>query len=186
MRIGVDIDGVIADFVGSFLPRLNEVCTCGFDQIVSHDFRNNVCVDEALYKELWNEEVENGKIYEHLSPLPYVCEALQYLAEHHEIFVISSRKENSRQATGAWLRRYGMPFAQLQLAKNKREKVEMMIRCDLIIEDELDIARMVEAKGVPVILFDYPWTKVGQRITRVTGWDEAVKEIGRIVAGHTY
>lgn len=183
MRIGVDIDGVIADFVAAFLPELNRICACSRDQIVSHDFRNNVYMDEESYKTLWEDLVDDGRIYEKLVPVGGAQNALRDLAENHEILVISSRSGNSREATEAWLRKYGIPFARLEVGKSKREKVDMMARCDLVLEDELDIARMVAARGVPVILFDYPWNQVGDRIRRVKGWEEAAEEIQRI-RGH--
>lgn len=66
------------------------------------------------------------------------------------------------------------------MAENKREKIELMCTCDLIIEDELEIARMASAKGVFVLLFDYPWTRIGGNIKRVKNWDQAVKEIRTI------
>ena len=179
MKIGIDIDGVIADFVGSFLPKLNKICDCKFHEIVSHDFKNNVSVDETAYKRLWKEEVGKCKIYEALLPIKGAKEGLAYIADNHEIKIISSRGENSRQITENWLNKNNIPFSSLELVQNKRQKVLLMMNCDLIIEDELEIARMLDSLGKQVILFEYPWTKECEKTKRVKNWDEVMKLIDK-------
>ena len=177
MKIGIDIDGVIADFVGSFLPKLNKICDCNFHEIVSHNFRNNISVDINAYDSLWNEEVIEGKIYKILKPINGAIEALNRLSQNHVINIISSRGENSRKITENWLLHNNIPFSSLELVQNKRDKVLLMMDCDLIIEDELEIARILESLGKQVILFDYPWTKECIKTKRVNNWDEILRII---------
>jgi len=175
VKIAIDIDGVIADFVGAFLPKLNTICRCGFEDIIHYDFKENIPVDETEYAQLWCEEVTKGRIYEVLVPVEGAKVALEHLAEKHKILLISTRKRALKETTLKWLRDNGIPFHELHLVENRKEKIAMMSECDVAIEDDLEVARMVQRMGICTLLFDYPWNRIAKTIKRVNSWAEAVE-----------
>jgi len=174
VKIGIDIDGVIADFVGAFLPKLNTICRCGFEDIIHYDFKENIPVDETEYEQLWQEEVSNGRIYDRLVPVEGAKVALEHLSEKHNILLISTRKRVLKEMTLKWLRDNEIPFHELHLVENRKEKIAMMSDCDIVIEDDLEVARMVQQRGVRILLFDYPWNRIAKAIKRVNSWGEAL------------
>ena len=130
-----------------------------------------------MYDELWDEEVRQGKIFGLLEPIEGSRKIVGQLVEKHEVHLITSRPEKAHQVTRDWLAKNGIRYTSLQMAHDFNDKIQKMCMYDIVIEDELEVARVIESKGVPVILFDYPWNRIGQRIKRVKDWQEAVEQI---------
>jgi len=176
MKIGIDIDGIIADFVSSFLPYLNKYCKCKVEDIVSYDFEKNIDISHENIEKLWK-EVESNKIYSDLSLVKNSKMALEILARENRIYLISSRKKESHKDTLTWLRRNKIPFDRLILTNGLKDKISSMKKCDIVIEDSLEVARILEAQGIPVLLFEYPWSRIGKKIKFVKNWKQAIKQI---------
>lgn len=176
MKIGIDIDGIIADFVSYFLPKLNKYCKCSFSDIVNYDFEKNIDINKEDIKKLW-EECDKYKIYKELKIVKGSVGALKKLVKKHDIILITSRHKKHKKDTLHWLKKNEIKFTKLMMASDIKEKVNMMSKCDLVIEDSLEVARMVEAREIPVLLFDYPWNKIGQRIKRIRSWEQVLKEV---------
>lgn len=179
MVIGIDIDGVIADFVGSFLPKLNKYCKCKFRDIIDYDFEKNINVNisAATIKKLWR-EVEKKKIYRELRLIKGSIEALNKLAKSNTIILITNRKKVNQKDTVLWLKRHKIPFEKLVVADSRREKIFEMKKCDIVLEDSLEIARILGALGKTVLLFDYPWNSMNKNIIRIEDWKQAIDRIG--------
>jgi uncharacterized HAD superfamily protein len=179
MKIGIDIDGVIADFVGSFLPKLNKYCKCDFKDIIDYDFEKNININISAIqiKKLW-QEVEKDKIYKELRLIKGSIESVKKLAKSNTIILITNRRKINQKDTLFWLRRHRIPFAKLVVADNRKEKILEMKKCDIILEDSLEIARILSALSKPVLLFDYPWNRINKNITRIKDWKEALNKVG--------
>ena len=179
MRIGIDIDGVIADFVGTFAPMFKKIGGCDFDQIVNYNFKNNTRGIDQGYAKLWGEQVESGKIYEQLKPVEGSKEFFCELFQKHEIILISSREEQFREVTENWLKRKGIAYNELELVGHDlRGKIDKMCTCDVVFEDQLEVARIVAARGITVVLLDYPWNSISDNVIRVKDWKEVREKLG--------
>lgn len=178
MILGIDIDGVIADFVGSFLPKLNKYCKCEVKDIVDYDFEKNISINisEAELIELWR-VVEEDKIYKKLGLIKGSIKALNKLAKNNTIKLITNRKEVNKKDTVLWLKRHKIPFTELIVAENRKEKILEMRKCDIVLEDSLGIARILSVLGKPVLLFDYPWNRMNKNIIRIKDWKQAINKI---------
>ena len=178
MKIGVDIDGVIADFVGSFLPLLNKYCECKLEDIINYDFEKNININitQEENKKLWK-EIEKNRIFKELKLIKGCQAALKKISKGNTIIQISSRKKKVHIDTVKWLRKNKIPFAKLELVDNIKSKVSKMIGCDIILEDNLEVARMLGAKGKLVLLFVYPWNIISRNVMRVKNWTQAEQQI---------
>jgi len=176
MKIGIDIDNVIADFARAFLPRLAKHCKCSFEDVVSYDFHKNFDISDRKFKRLWN-KIEKDKIYNELALIKGAHNALSKLSKKNKIILITSRKKRFYRQTLKWLKKHKLPFAKLEVVGSTKEKIDKMSRCELVLEDDLEVARMIESKGVQVVLFNYPWNKIGRKIKRVNNWQQAIKFI---------
>lgn len=103
--------------------------------------------------------------------------ALLKISKNNNIVLISVREKKLKNQTLKWLKIHNVPFVKLILVNTVKEKLAKMISCDLVIEDCLEVARMVKAHGVPVLLFDYPWNRIGKNIIRVKDWIQVQKFI---------
>ncbi|MFA5093330.1 MAG: hypothetical protein WC543_05260 [Candidatus Omnitrophota bacterium] len=180
MKIGVDIDGVVADFVGSFLPELNKYCNCSSEDIVNYDFEKNIKINitDSQNKELWG-IINKNKLYSKLKLIKGCEIALSDIIKNNSIILISSRKKEIRGDTLAWLKKYKISFSKLKLFDSKKEKIKAMSKCDIVLEDDLEVARALSALDVQVLLFDYPWNRIGSNIKRIKSWGQALKIIKR-------
>lgn len=175
MRIGVDIDGVLADSLPLWVQELN------------HFFNKNkqikdVCLyDIAKSFDLTPEEVETfaaqrGRfIMSAPAPMKDAAHYLKMLKKQHSIYIITARSEMYRTETEGWLRRHGMLYDELLLVgKHEKDEAALETGLQLMIEDTLEIALRLSALGIPVFLLDAPHNQMAlpELICRKYSWLE--------------
>lgn len=180
MRIGVDIDGVIADTFPLLIREMNDY------------FRTNIKFkdidDYNIFKIYGITKIDMYRFVrereEILISQPAVKDNadkyLKLLNKKHTICIISARKEKYLLQTRIWLQKHHIPFENLLLIgqHDKRETSKRM-NIALLLEDNLKNACQVSACGIPVILLDAPYNK-GQLtplIRRSQSWQEVYKII---------
>lgn len=185
--LGVDIDGCMADFVGScFLPVANDLFGTGFvpEDVTDWDF--GVCLgltpeqvaqvwtaDELVLRYLYAHKFEMG--------LKLVEEAM---ASGREVAYITARglpipgipgmddyhyKQAVRLNTSEWF--YDMPQASMIFAFDKIG-IAKVLGCTEFVEDNAKTALRLAEEGIKVILPDWPYNQEAEHplITRVGGW----------------
>ena len=147
--LGVDLDGICADFLGA----------CAFlEEKLGH--RNLWPALRSARHPEWLEEILTGyqydrSLYSALNPIPYAASSLTRLAEPVEIVYITARPMFAKQDTLLWLERHGFPGGLVinvrgndKVAAAKRERV------DVFIEDRLMYANPLASAGIFVNLLD--------------------------------
>ena len=180
MNIGFDIDGVISDFVKTFIElveikygiKLNE------EDIYCHDLNlvlgitkneRNQLITETLKKDL----ALNRGAKETLAKL---------FSEGHKIYLLTARYGALLEGTKTWLEKNGVTYSQL-LHLCEGQKYLADIDIDVIVEDCLLDALEWTQKTKYVLLFDHPWNQtknVKKLVKRVRDWDEIYREIKQI------
>ena len=205
MRIGVDLDDVIAVCAVPYLKRfaqeykvdLPDEKEIGWhllremDQRVSADERDRFRI--KLYDGTFFSELD---IYE---DCPTVLEKL--VQRGQEIYFITARAERRRMVTETWLRekrildhakavhlkpmgdfRPDYPRGRYDAQGSAQYKVRLAqeLAIDVFCEDDTLIAKALADAGIRVLLFDHPWNRDvrHERITRVSGWSEAGALLG--------
>jgi len=200
MRIGVDLDDVIAVCAVPYLKRfaqeykvdLPDEKEIGWhllremDQHVSADERDRFRI--KLYDGTFFSKLD---IYE---DCPIVLERL--VQRGHEVYFITARAERRRTVTETWLRekrildyakavhlkpmgdfRPDYPRGRYDAEGSAQYKVRLAqeLGIDVFCEDDTLISKALAAADIRVLLFDHPWNRDVQheRITRVAGWSEA-------------
>ncbi len=175
MRIGVDIDGVLADSMPLWVDELNRY------------FNKNKRVKEIhLYDICQTYEISEQDLYQFLKtrgphlmsrPLP-VQDAPHYLnviKQTHEIYIVTARDERYRQETGEWLQNHSLPYDELLLL-GSHDKIGPCLENNLklLVEDTLEIGLQVSAAGVPVLLLDAPYNQgaLPELVYRKRSWQE--------------
>ncbi len=178
MRIGLDIDNVIRDWVTSLIYNFR--CDFPNENIEikpTFDIAQWSTIGQRIYKYAFEEKPL--EIYLSALPMPGAIEYLNELKlDSHRIVLISNQpNEKTRAFTNIWLGRYSIPFDELHYTSRKWE-----VKCDIFVDDYLknieDYRKHVE---VPCIVFDAPWNaNSSPRFYRAYGWKELYSIIKRI------
>jgi uncharacterized HAD superfamily protein len=186
MKIAIDIDEVLVDFVTNFLR--------------DHNRRRGTALskeDISSYRmwELWGETKEesdrsfeefyNSELFRNLEPAKESIWAVNNLSKDHELHIISSRPETIHEFTRSWVQKHfpncfsGIHFSKKRPVNGKslkKAEISAGLGVDLIIEDSLEYAKECAERGIRVLLFDAPWNqseKLPHRVYRVFSWTEA-------------
>lgn len=201
MRIGIDIDDVIAKTGQVFYQKINEHfgLKIDFTKVPSYDY-----VDKEVLKKGYtpqefytflNKMQLTSTYHNELDLRRGFLKIVKRLYEKgHLLYLISNRHVLILPYTTVWLKKIGIlpylsgvvhnsytqkPYGSFKVREAKRLKL------DLFLEDALDYALPMAQSGVPVILFDRPWNqaqKIPANVYRVNDWKEANKVIKQITA----
>lgn len=179
LKIGVDIDGVIADLVSAMLPLLSKAC--GYN--VTHADITKYDIGKAL-----NIEKHMGGIWkavytdEFLIKVPLIDGSLNGLGSipDQSIIFITGRPEPTRSITDMWLKNNNIDSYELRFSTKGKH-----LNCDgidVFIDDYYEEASNVSATGIPTLLFDQPWNQgpVDGNMKRVKDWTEITEYITRM------
>lgn len=188
MRIGIDIDEVIADTLTAMIEFHNSV--------YETDLRRT---DFGSYRfwETWGGTHEEAiqKVFDFfatdhfasISPVAGSLSALTILKERgHNLFAITGRHSELVEKTEQWVFHYFPEvFSEIHFVNTfsltqpvrKKSAVCKQLGVTLMIEDDIDHARDCAAQGIDTILLDYPWNQgeVPTNVYRVSSWDDVIR-----------
>ena len=174
MKIGIDIDGVISDFVKDFIIVVKK--EYGLDlreqDIYAHDLFLVLGITEEEAMELIRKNLIRD-----LDLIPGVKESLDKLRNENEIYLLTARPDDLNNITKDWLKRKEIPYDEL-IHLNEGEKHQVNLGLDIIVEDNLKDAIRWLNKSNKVIILDHPWNRslnVRKLFLRAFNWQEIVE-----------
>jgi uncharacterized HAD superfamily protein len=190
MKIGIDIDEVLANTMSNFLDFHNEMygTDATRDEITDYYFDGLFhWTREENFKRF--DEFYKTRFFEDIVPVEGAADGIKSLQQLGTLYVITSRPLYIKEQTLKWLTRYfgdDLPevyFAHLDGAGTKADLCDQL-GIDLLIEDSLEFAEACAAKNVQVLLMDAPWNRreLADNITRVYNWDEILTKVATIHA----
>lgn len=152
MRIGVDLDDVLADLI----PEL----------IATHREMHGVALhlEDATSWDVFPPDVHDrvrAQGYARLQPKPGACDFMRWLTQRHEAHIVTYRNDAARPVTMAWLRTH-LPGCHGEVHFTGGSKVGACrrLRIELLIDDSCNqIPAVTEALGIPGILLDTAMNK---------------------------
>jgi len=203
MRIGVDLDDVVAECARPYLRRFAEEFgvelprDAGWHTLA--ELREVAPEEKDRFRRRLYETSFFGEldIYE---DCPAVLE--QVVAAGHEVYFITARAERRRVITETWLREKGIleharsvhlrsrgDFDPTRAVPGRydaegsaRYKVRLAqeLELDRFCEDDRVISLALAEAGIHVWLFDHPWNRdvEGPNIERVRGWTDIADLLG--------
>lgn len=191
MRIGIDIDGVIADFVPSFLEFYNEKhgINIKVKDILHYDIHIAMGIDE---KQLWKlmGEYWKTRYFNNIKPIKNSKKIINILKQDHELFIVTARIPPLFEYTEKWLKQYfSNCFTEIFYTGDFNQKGELKSdvckkhKIDILVEDSLKISNQCAEQGIKVLLFDQSWNqikKLHENITRVEDWKETLAIIEKL------
>ncbi len=190
MRIGIDFDDTLSQFMAGFLAYHNGVYGTSFaqEQITHYDLHTVLPLTHQEIKE----RVHNFIFSSHhasLSPYPGVASTLGLLARYHELYVVTSRGEEYKEPTLRWLSaelpgsfrdfHFTNQWTRLKdVARTTKPELCVSKGIELIIEDSASHANHCAEKGVRAFLLERPWNvsvPTHPHVQRVTHWDDIAR-----------
>lgn len=193
MRIGIDLDDVLANFIQTLIGFHNET----YNTHLSLDTFYSI-----YYWEVWGGTREEAikKVYQfhqsgyskQIQPIEGAIKSIQELSKKHELFIITSRQTDFEKLTRTWLDQYFPGMFKTVFFTNhydltgsikpvkQKFKVCLENHISVMIEDSPEHAVQFIRSPVILLLFDSPWNKSVQNnsnIIRVSGWKNTVKTV---------
>ena len=188
LTIGLDIDGVIIDYVSVILPLLSEICNRPiiYDDI-THPALTRILedIDEETSEQIW-EQILGTDLLQTSPPVKGAVEGVAALSRH-EIWLITGRPESLRGLTISWLDKNAIKYDRIVFESAKEAGFSSPEKeCDLFVEDQLEITRTFAEAGINTLLYNQPWNyapSLPENCRRVYNWNEITEIISRLERG---
>jgi 5'(3')-deoxyribonucleotidase len=189
-KLGIDVDGVLANTVPSVLERMEEKYGPHEDTKADvTEWGHTVEVDgEDIL--LGPEIVEGHRVKDHLKsiqPKDGAKEGLETLrGMGYEIVIVTNRpsSEDTVEWTKSWLEENRLAYDRFH---STADTTKTAVDVDVLIDDhDRNVAEFLE-DGRPAVLFDQPWNTVpevdggGGSMEVVDDWEKAVKALQKLV-----
>lgn len=189
LRIGIDIDEVITEFVKPFFEFCKEknIRTPNFEDVNCFDLENIMDLSREEVHSLFGEFNDSEERVKRGGFIDFSKEGINELAKNSELFIITARMEKIINPTKDFFKEH-FPGIHLEIAHSgdtfgkKKNKVEICseLGVDFFIEDRRKTALECAEAGVKVFLMDKPWNRENcehENIIRVKGWKEILEKI---------
>jgi uncharacterized HAD superfamily protein len=188
MKIGIDLDEIVFEFVKPYLRFVEEKkgISKNFEEASSYDLWEFLEIEKEEAYLLVNEfflSERGGK----LKLVDGSFEAINSLSERHKIFFITSRSETTLEKTLNQLNNFFLNFDLYFSGENdgkNKDKGELCkeLGIGILIEDNGECSLKYAEEGIRVFLMDRPWNKnfEHENILRVFGWKDILEKIKEI------
>ncbi|MCH8945610.1 MAG: hypothetical protein IIA85_01690 [Nanoarchaeota archaeon] len=167
MKIGIDIDEIVVEFLRGYLDFYNEIHNTNFkfDDNYSYRFEEFLNTSKERAVKTTHDFFETES-FENLDLVEGVRELILEISKNHQVIFITARHLMVKEKTRIFLEKH-FPNLPLRIFhtgdyfegnKTKAEICEQQ-GVDFLIEDNEDYARSCADKGVKVFLLEKPWNK---------------------------
>ena len=155
MKIGIDIDNVIADTFADLIPHYERFMKQrSTPQQVIETMRRRKLKMLQYYFMAWKK-----RIMVTVGPIEGAAETSRQWHPKHQISLVTSRLCWFNRQTRDWLNKHNIPFHELHHAK-ERTKHKKANGCDLFIEDNVEECKILSDHCERVFLFDHHWNRI--------------------------
>ncbi|MEA2024439.1 MAG: hypothetical protein U9N79_09150 [Actinomycetota bacterium] len=172
MRLGIDLDGVVADFNTGWVNRYNDEfgSNVSSDQVDSWDAMGDLTHFEsmgAFWK--WASRGTHGSVFRHLETYPDALGALTRLSKRHEIVIITAKPDWAVHDTFAWISDRRIPTREIHVTEAK-----WRVPCDVYLDDSPRQIVELHTNRPEAIVCRYvrPWNKPVPGTRNIHSWVE--------------
>ncbi len=193
MKIGIDLDEVLADLIGNFIIHHNQTYGTFLkkEYFKTYSFSDTLGItSEEGIKRVY--DFYKTKYFKDMQPIKDATETINLLNQQHNLYLVTSRPDFLKKETEEWLVKYFQnSFLDIFYSSNhysKRNncgKTKSQLCEDLgisiLIDDSLEYILQCSDIGVGGLLFgDYPWNQNGnlpQNVSRTRNWKEVLEKV---------
>jgi 5'(3')-deoxyribonucleotidase len=172
MRLGIDLDGVVADFNTGWISRYNADfgADVAFDAVVAWDSIPSL----THFRHMgdfwrWAQDHDGHSLFRHLDTYDGAVETLHRLARRNDIVIITTKPVWAVHDTFAWLADHGIPTREVHILRQK-----WTVTCDFYLDDAPHVVEDLVAHrpDATVCRFIRPWNEPVPGATDVRTWEE--------------
>lgn len=187
LRIGIDLDGVVADFNLGWTSAWNAEhgTDIRVEDVDGWDVLPTLTGLDSMHEFWrWARDIGDGRsLFRDLPVFDGAIEAIEGLArDGHDPVVITSKPSFSVHDTFAWLSDVRFPTREVHISDDKWQ-----VDCDVYVDDAPHVLTdyVRHRPDRTVLRFVRPWNAPTPGTVDVHGWDDIVEVVGRLVAtGH--
>ena len=180
MRLGIDLDGVVADFNSGWIRRYNQEfgADVAFDSVVAWDgipalthFRHMGDFWE------WAKDHDGHTLFRHLETYDGALDTLRRLSRAHQIVVITTKPGWAVHDTFAWISDRRFPTREVHITRQK-----WSVTCDVYLDDAPHVLDdlLAARPEATVCRFVRPWNASVDGAVDVASWDEFEALVDRL------
>jgi 5'(3')-deoxyribonucleotidase len=178
LRLGIDLDGVVANFNGGWMARYNAEFKANLtpDLVQKWDGLADLThFDHMGQFWRWARGGDGPSIFRDLPLVDGAGGALQELATAHHIVIITAKPRWAIHDTFAWLADNEIPTREVHITSKKWE-----VACDVYVEDSpFQLPAIVENRpDASVYRFVRAWNRPVPGAHDVTNWPQLTRLIG--------
>jgi 5'(3')-deoxyribonucleotidase len=173
LRLGIDLDGVVADFNAGWIPLYNERFGASLEVEDVNGWNSPVKLTHFSSMSQfwrWSATAGNGSsIFRVLDPFPDAIETLGRLARRHQVVIVTTKPAFAIHDTYAWLAEHQVPTMEVHIVDDKTT-----VPCDVYLEDadhNLEDLRATHPASV-VCRFVRPWNRAHDGVVDISAWSE--------------
>lgn len=183
MRLGIDLDGVVADFDRGWMSRYRE--EFGTDPRPAH-------AEPGTPRMIWDgmhrlthfpdmqafwDWVHSRRLFRHLDLIPGAREGLDKLAaDGHDIVILTAKPDRAIHDTLYWISEQRLPTREIHFIRAKYR-----VPCDVYLDDSpLVVPALVAHRPEALVCrMVAPWNEPVPGAVDVTGWPDFVDVVNR-------
>jgi 5'(3')-deoxyribonucleotidase len=171
MRIGIDLDGVSADFI----PSYAKACAVKIDpEQLTHwtALEEIVPFGHGVWEWL---EHNDPKIFHDLTPIPGAIEGIKELRSNgHTIVIITARPKWAKGSAEYWLNTNNIPYDEIHETHDKTS-----VSCDIYIDDADHNLKELSHIGHTIRMVQ-PWNSHQAYVYDANNWPDILEIIRNI------
>ncbi|MGA7270948.1 MAG: hypothetical protein WB239_07730 [Acidimicrobiia bacterium] len=183
MRLGIDLDGVVADFNSGWIRRYNEdfAADLAFDAVQAWDAIPSLTHFRHMGEFWrWAQDHDGHSLFRHLETYPDAVGALWRLAaQHHSVVILTTKPPWAIHDTFAWIAEHRIPTREVHILEEK-----WSVDCDIYLEDAPHNLESLVAHRPDrtVVRFVRPWNHPVTGCLDVADWEGFTKLVGSVGA----
>ena len=191
-KIGIDIDDVLLDFVGTYVLFHNQTYKTNLKKEDFRTYSFNYARGGTMKQAVNSvKQFYSTSFFKEMKPLSGSVEAINRLKQEYDLYNITSRPDYIFEETVEQIKKhFGNSFLEIYFSSNHytgrknsgKSKAEICLQKGIskLIDDSLEYALECAKEGIDALLLDTPWNQNGEheRINRVKNWNEILEKLG--------
>ena len=180
MRLGIDLDGVVANFIKGWMLRYNtEFGTHLTEDMVECWDCAGELTHVADMADFWQWAGASGRgpsVFRNLDTYPGALDTLNQLATCHDIVILSMKPDWAAFDTYSWIADQRIPTREIHLLRDKWK-----VECDIYLDDSPHaLPPLVEQNSEAIVCrFVRPYNEPVAGAVDIHDWDEFLSFVDR-------
>lgn len=186
MRLGIDLDGVVADFNRGWVHLYNRQFGTSLDpgEVDAWDGIPGLTHFEDMGDFWrWSSDLDGRTLFWHLEPYPGAVEALHDLdRDGHQIVIITTKPRFAVDDTRQWIAEHRLPVSEIHILEDK-----WTVDCDVYLDDGPHILPRLVARRPDRVVCRYvrPWNHPVAGVIDVNDFDQFCALVLRLESAST-